>query len=99
MREGWANNQHVRLHYVEHGIEKNEQPALVICPGLSEPAENYLPLLTALTDRRGIALSFRGRGKSDAPDTGYSPSRQNAMSSRCSIRTYGWKCLKMQAIR
>ncbi|MFT9846890.1 alpha/beta fold hydrolase [Aneurinibacillus sp. REN35] len=60
------------MHYIDAQAEMGAVPALVICPGLSEPAENYRPILSALTERRTIALSFRGRGKSDAPKTGYS---------------------------
>jgi len=44
---------------------------LVICPGLSETAEEYLELIEYMLPRRTIVLSFRGRGLSDTPTHGY----------------------------
>lgn len=49
---------------------KNETP-FVIVPGLSESAEDYIPLIQSLYPRRCIAISLRGRGKSDDPEVGY----------------------------
>ncbi|HWQ30762.1 MAG TPA: alpha/beta hydrolase, partial [Negativicutes bacterium] len=45
---------------------------LFICPGLSEPAEDYINLMHSLAPRKCIAMSFRGRGRSDCPAKGYS---------------------------
>ncbi|WP_185929468.1 alpha/beta fold hydrolase [Paenibacillus popilliae] len=44
---------------------------LLICPGLSETAEEFEALMEFLLPRRCVALSFRGRGHSDTPLTGY----------------------------
>lgn len=44
---------------------------IVICPGLSEIAEEYEELIQYLLPRRAIVLSFRGRGQSDTPEAGY----------------------------
>ncbi|MBT2760598.1 alpha/beta hydrolase, partial [Paenibacillus sp. ISL-20] len=44
---------------------------LLICPGLSETAEEYQDLLEYLMPRRCIVLSFRGRGQSGTPPNGY----------------------------
>jgi pimeloyl-ACP methyl ester carboxylesterase len=71
----FANNQGVSLHYYDISpIADDARLPLVVCPGLSETAEEYLELLEtvlSVSRRRCIALSFRGRGKSDTPDTGY----------------------------
>lgn len=72
MKQGFVNNGKTNLHYIEYHSDIEEKTPLLICPGLSEPAENYIKVMQALEPRRIIALSFRGRGKSDAPYGGYS---------------------------
>lgn len=69
----YAHNGEVRIHYYDSGTpsESSERLPLIICPGLSETAEDYLDLLETLQPRRTIALSFRGRGRSDTPVNGY----------------------------
>lgn len=71
---GWARNGDVRIHYYDSSSSCNQETdglPLVLCPGLSETAEEYLDLLQALLPRRTILLSFRGRGGSDTPMQGY----------------------------
>lgn len=72
IREGFADNNEVRIHYIDSNPNDTSLTALVICPGLSEPAEDYLKLVSSLSPRRVVVLSFRGRGKSDSPHKGYS---------------------------
>src|SRR5262249_62058866 len=43
----------------------------VFVPGTFGYAEDYLPEMEALAPRRCVAVSLRGRGRSDAPATGY----------------------------
>ncbi|MFX3634768.1 MAG: alpha/beta fold hydrolase [Candidatus Pristimantibacillus sp.] len=67
-----ADNDNVRIHYYDSLERSNETLIpLIVCPGLSETAEEYLDLLEAALPRRCILLSFRGRGQSDTPDNGY----------------------------
>jgi pimeloyl-ACP methyl ester carboxylesterase len=72
VHESWTSNGDVKIHVLQSNPHEQSKPPLLICPGLSEPAENYIPFMSALEDRRCITFSFRGRGKSDAPKTGYS---------------------------
>lgn len=72
MRQGFLHNGKTKLHYIEYHSDIEGKTPLLICPGLSEPAENYLEVMEALEPRRIIALSYRGRGKSDSPESGYS---------------------------
>ena len=72
IREGWIDNRGVRLHY----IESNPEVPLSLLPliyihGAYGTAEGFLPEMEALSPRRCVAVSLRGRGKSDAPETGY----------------------------
>ncbi len=71
LKETWINNNGVNIHVIDSNpIAKQELP-FVIVPGLSESAEDYLLLMESLSPRRCVAISLRGRGKSDAPQTGY----------------------------
>lgn len=68
-REGWARNRAVRLHHLESGSEGVPH---VFLPGTFGFAEDYLPEMSALAPRRCVAVSLRGRGRSDVPASGYS---------------------------
>jgi len=45
---------------------------MIFIPGMLSSAEDYVQEMTSLKPRRCISLSLRGRGKSDAPQSGYS---------------------------
>ncbi|MFF2089382.1 alpha/beta fold hydrolase [Paenibacillus sp. NPDC058174] len=68
----YAVNGLVYIHYLEpaDGFDLSKT-AFVVCPGLSETADEYLDLLEAVKPRRSVILSFRGRGKSGTPVSGY----------------------------
>ncbi|QYR23499.1 alpha/beta hydrolase [Paenibacillus sp. sptzw28] len=68
---GAANNNGININYYDSVGSGQSLAPVLICPGLSETAEEYLDLLEYLLPRRGVVLSFRGRGKSDTPLEGY----------------------------
>ncbi len=70
MKSMKANNDGVMLHYLDSATSSSLVPVL-ICPGLSETAEEYSDMIEYLSPRRCIVLSFRGRGQSDTPASGY----------------------------
>lgn len=71
--EGWAENQSVQLHYLDSGGDAAiPLVPIVFISGLLGSAEDYVPDMPLLEPRRCIAISLRGRGKSEAPETGYS---------------------------
>jgi len=70
MTSNFANNNGVNIHYLDSGENSLLTPVL-ICPGLSETAAEYEELLAYLSPRRCIVLSFRGRGQSGTPESGY----------------------------
>lgn len=63
-------NNDVGIHFISSYPEKNTSTSLIIIPGLTEAAEDYLEIMKQI-DRRCTTISLRGRGKSDAPLTGY----------------------------
>lgn len=72
IRSNFAENDGLAIHYLD-SVDMAD-PCLtpvLICPGLSETAEEYADLMEELLPRRCIALSFRGRGQSDTPQQGY----------------------------
>ncbi len=70
--EGWVQNRQVKLHYL-HSLPGNPaKTPLVIIPGFAEAAEYWVRVMSSLAPRGCVAISLRGRGKSDAPETGYS---------------------------
>ncbi|MBD2867184.1 alpha/beta fold hydrolase [Paenibacillus arenilitoris] len=65
MRISHAEHNGIAIHYYDTIDESDpERTPLVICPGLSETAEEYFDLAEAALPARCIALSFRGRGRS-----------------------------------
>ena len=69
MQECWAVNEEVRLHYLDNGGSRGVP--VVLIPGLHGSAENFEAIIEAMLPRRAIAVSLRGRGKSDVPPVGY----------------------------
>jgi len=62
----------VKIAYLDSKAYADEKLIpIVVCPGLSETAEEYLEFMEYLLPRRTIVLSFRGRGLSDTPIHGY----------------------------
>ncbi|MEP6985385.1 MAG: alpha/beta hydrolase, partial [Chloroflexota bacterium] len=68
--DSWATNDNIRLHYLDNQSDMSELP-LIMIPGLSGNAKDFLPTIEGLSPRRALSVSLRGRGKSDVPDTGY----------------------------
>lgn len=70
--EGWAHNDGVRLHYLATAGDGADQgwPVLFV-PGMSQIDEDFAGLMASLAPRRCVAATLRGRGRSDAPQRGY----------------------------
>ncbi len=62
------------MHWVRHGPDgagAGRGDPVVLVPGWGERAEEWEDLLEALAPRAAVAVSVRGRGRSDAPASGY----------------------------
>ncbi|ALC90744.1 hypothetical protein AM500_13820 [Bacillus sp. FJAT-18017] len=68
----WIRSKEVKLHYLESSLDDNHLTPLVYVPGALNFAEQSVALLQEFKPRKCISMSLRGRGKSDAPATGYS---------------------------
>lgn len=67
-----VKNGETAIHYFDSidSSDPSKMP-IVVCPGLSETADEYLDLLRLVQPRRSVILSFRGRGESETPLSGY----------------------------
>jgi pimeloyl-ACP methyl ester carboxylesterase len=72
-RERWCENGSVRLHYIESGWDSPTKltPVVYAHTGFGT-AEVFILEMKALSPRRCVSCSLRGRGNSDAPEAGYS---------------------------
>lgn len=71
-QEHFASNNNVLIHYLDSIDYDTALTPLVYIPGALGFAEQFVDEMKVLSPRRSISLSLRGRGKSDAPFTGYS---------------------------
>jgi len=72
INERWAENNGVRLRYLDNGGSDDGRLPVLMVPGFGESIDEFRWLLEALEPRRAVAVDVRGRGGSDAPDEGYS---------------------------
>ncbi|WP_270168619.1 alpha/beta fold hydrolase [Paenibacillus sp. SYP-B4298] len=72
LNSNYSKNNEVNIHYLDSINDSDSTLVpLLICPGLSEVAEEYEDFIKYMLPRRCVVLSFRGRGKSDTPNFGY----------------------------
>jgi pimeloyl-ACP methyl ester carboxylesterase len=72
IRDRWIDNGGVRLHSLESvPPESTTQVPLLIVPGVFGTAEDYLEEMSRLAPRPCLAVSLRGRGRSDVPARGF----------------------------
>ncbi|MCU1346689.1 MAG: hypothetical protein JWL70_2955 [Acidimicrobiia bacterium] len=69
-REGFAAAGSASIHYIVVEPEGSPRTPVVIVPGFGEAADEWEPFAQSL-DRPAVAISVRGRGLSDAPESGY----------------------------
>lgn len=64
------DNNGVEIEYYVNN-QVNDKSTLIISMGIWEPATRALPLISRLIGRHCIVLSYRGRGKSSTPISGF----------------------------
>lgn len=75
------NNSDIEIEYYVSN-KANNRATLIVSMGVWEPASRALPLITRLTGRHCIAISYRGRGGSSTPKSGFDW-RQHASDLAC----------------
>jgi hypothetical protein len=63
------NNGNEIEYYVSNQV--NEKSTLIMSMGIWEPATRAFPLISQLRERHCIVLSYRGRGNSSTPKSGF----------------------------
>jgi pimeloyl-ACP methyl ester carboxylesterase len=79
-RSRFVEHDGLRLHYVDSfddAVDSSVAP-VVFVPGMGDEAEEYHDLVEELLPRRVVAVDVRGRGASDAPESGWSPAHHVA---------------------
>ncbi len=65
-----VNNNGIEIeYYVSNQV--NEKSTLILSMGIWEPAARAFPLISRLVGRHCIVLSYRGRGSSSTPKSGF----------------------------
>lgn len=71
VREGKADNAGIGIRYLCGGGDLSAALPVVLVPGITDFADDYLEIFDLFVDRRLVVIELRGRGGSDAPDRGY----------------------------
>jgi len=69
--ERWTQRSGIRIRYADNAPADPVGLPILFVPGLSDVAEEYRETLEFFTPRRCIVVEVRGRGRSDAPASGY----------------------------
>src|SRR3989449_10401980 len=89
--EGWAVNGCLRIHYLDSNpVGSQGLTPLVYVPGALNAADGVLPEMEALVPRGCVSMALRGRGKSDAPMSGYT-FEQNGSDGEAVVDSLGLK--------
>lgn len=65
-----ANNNGLEIEYYVFN-QTNDKTSLILSMGVWEPASRSFPLISRLTGRHCIVISYRGRGGSSEPASGF----------------------------
>lgn len=91
----WADNDGVRLHYLE-SPGASPGPELLYIPGVLGTAEDFVSLMPHFQPSRCLSVSLRGRGKGESPNQGYTFEDQVA-DLEAVIATAGARSLNLLA--
>lgn len=65
------NKHSIEIEYYVFNQAEADKSSLVLSMGVWEPADRAFPLISRLTGRHCIVISYRGRGGSSAPTSGF----------------------------
>lgn len=70
--EAWTDLSGTRIRYLDNAPSERDGFPVLFSPGFSDLADEYVEMLDFLCPRRLLVVEVRGRGRSEAPPTGYS---------------------------
>jgi non-heme chloroperoxidase len=70
-RPRWTTRSGIRVRYLDNAPEQPLGLPVLFSPGLTDFADDYIPMLEYLAPRRVLVVEVRGRGSSEAPPSGY----------------------------
>lgn len=71
LREGWTRRSGPVVRYLDNRPAAPRGLPVLFSPGLSDRADEYVEILEDLLPRRLLVVEVRGRGRSEAPPSGY----------------------------
>jgi pimeloyl-ACP methyl ester carboxylesterase len=72
--ERWTSRSGIRVRYLDNAPADPVGLPILFSPGLTDLADDYGETLEFFLPRRVLVVDVRGRGKSEAPPTGYAVS-------------------------
>jgi pimeloyl-ACP methyl ester carboxylesterase len=69
--ERWTGRSGPRIRYLDNAPVEPVGLPLLFSPGLSDVVDEYVEMLDFFVPRRVLAVEVRGRGRSEAPRSGY----------------------------
>lgn len=69
--ERWTDRSGPRIRYLDSSPAEPHGLPILFSPGLTDFADEYVAMLELLVPRRVLVVEVRGRGRSEAPPTGY----------------------------
>jgi non-heme chloroperoxidase len=67
----WTARSGPRIRYLDNAPVDEVGLPILFCPGLSDIADEYVEVLELFVPRRVLVVEVRGRGRSEAPTSGY----------------------------
>jgi non-heme chloroperoxidase len=72
--ERWTTSTGGKIRYLDNAPENPVGLPILFSPGFTDFADESIEVLRFFSPRRVLVVEVRGRGKSDAPETGYQAS-------------------------
>ena len=71
IEEHWTTSGGARIRYLDNRPDAESGLPILFSPGVTDFADEYRGMLEFFAPRRVVVVEVRGRGRSDAPESGY----------------------------
>ena len=76
IEEQWTTSGGARIRYLDNRPDVESGLPILFSPGVTDFADEYRAMLEFLAPRRVVVVEVRGRGRSEAPESGYAVADQ-----------------------